>query len=76
MHPQPSGTFIPPSPERQQKKQKATHVTGRINPEPSRTLSKYSTETVLLTKFLESLYLTNSSANMHNNGLLNAAYAK
>ena len=76
MHPQPTGTFIPPSPKRQQKKQKTIHVTGRINPEPSSTLSKYSTETVHLTKFLESLYLTNSSANMHNNGLLNAAYAK
>ena len=73
---QPSSTFIPPSPERQQKKQKTTNVTGRIKPEPSSTLTKYSLETDHLTKLLASLNLTNPSANMHNNGLLNAAYAK
>jgi hypothetical protein len=58
------------------KKQKTTHVSGRIDPIPTISLSKYSTETDHITKFLESLCITNPETTVHSNGFLNAAYAK
>jgi hypothetical protein len=70
---QPSTPLQSPSPVR--KKQKTTH-SGRTNPEPSISLLKYSTDTDHLTKFLESLKLSNHVSTVHNNSLLNAAYAR
>ncbi len=55
------------------KKQKTSYVSGRIKPIPTVSLSKYSTETDHITKFLESLCISNPETTVHSNGFLNAA---
>ncbi len=64
---QPAGTL------HQDKKQKTSHVAGRIDPHPDLTLAKYSTETTHLTKFLK---LLNLNEPVRESPLTNAAYAK
>jgi hypothetical protein len=63
----------PSSPKR--KKQK-TATAGRTEPHPDVNLLKYSTDTDHMSRMLDMLTLSGSGNIVHNNPLLNAAYAK
>jgi hypothetical protein len=71
--PRPSYQQQPASIQHQDKRQKTSHIAGRIDPHPDPNLAKYSTETNHLSKFLS---LLNLNETVREIPLTNAAYAK